>query len=80
MKSARMLNLELFKQRLHSFPSKYMEIFDYVWKWKLQIEQGKRSVLSNGLDTTHPRLAKILNKWQTYRNARALFYFEQEIL
>lgn len=63
-----MLNLELLEKRMQSFPTNYMDNFDYIWKWKLQIEREGKSILTNDLKSTHFRSAKILNRWQTYRN------------
>ena len=54
---------------MHSFPNRYLENFDYVWKWKVSVENEVNSVLDEEhRDETFKRLVKILPKWQTYRN------------
>lgn len=64
-----MLEIDIFHERLKSFPSRYMKNFDYVWEWKISKENGVNSILSRkNLFEAHFRLSKILNRWQTYRN------------
>jgi len=49
---------------------KYIENFDYVWNWKVSIEEAGNSILDDKhFSEAFWRLSKILPKWQTYRNA-----------
>jgi len=64
-----MLSIDLFQKRMKSFPQKYMENFDYFWKWKIKKENEMQDILADHtLVETHYRLSRILNRWQTYRN------------
>lgn len=63
------MNCDELENRVRSFPSGYLDNFDYVWKWKVLVEENGSSVLDGGrLSEAYRRLAKILPKWQTYRN------------
>ena len=54
-----------------SFPRRYLENFDYVWKWKVSVEDEVTSVLDEDhRNEAFKRLVKILPRWQTYRNGK----------
>lgn len=68
-RTTNVFNIDLFNKRMKSFPKRYMDNFDYFWKWKLEKEYEKQNIFNKyALTETHFRLAKILNRWQTYRN------------
>jgi len=63
------MNCDELDYRVRSFPSRYFENFDYVWKWKISVEENGKSILDEEhLSEAYRRLSKILPKWQTYRN------------
>lgn len=63
-----MIDLEHFRFKLQSFPSKYMKDFDDFWKWKLETENGNKHILDNShREKTYHRLCEVLRRWQTYR-------------
>ena len=62
--STNVFNIDLFQKRMKSFPQRYMENFDYFWKWKIKNE--KENIFINyTLTETHFRLSKILNSART---------------
>jgi len=69
MKRSNIIDVNKFNERMKSFPTAYMDNFNYVWEWKIETEKRVDSILNNSLlPDTHYKLSKILNKWQTYRN------------
>ena len=63
------MNCDELENRVLSFPNRYLDNFDYVWKWKVSIEEKGGSILNEEyLGEAYRRLLKILPKWQTYRN------------
>ena len=63
------MNCDELENRISSFPSRYLDNFDYVWKWKVSIEERGDSILDEEhINEAYRRLSKILPKWQTYRN------------
>lgn len=69
MKRSNIIDVNKFNERMKSFPTVYMDNFNYVWEWKIETEKRVDSILNNSLlPDTHYKLSKILNKWQTYRN------------
>jgi len=65
-----MIDIKNFQSRIDSFPLEYMRNFDYIWKWKMNIESsGASNIFDNKhKGETYRRLCTILPKWQTYRN------------
>lgn len=65
-----MIDLEEFQSRITFFPPRYMRNFDYIWKWKINIESNSTNHILNDQHRkeTYRRLCKILPRWQTYRN------------
>lgn len=64
-----MIDFENFQSRMGCFPRRYMENFDYVWKWKIKVESKNKYILDKRYRTeAYRRLCKILPRWQTYRN------------
>ena len=65
------MNCEELRNRMLSFPSKYIDNFDHVWKWKMSIEDEYNSILDEEhRSETFKRLVNILRKWQAYRNGK----------
>ncbi|MGD6851519.1 MAG: hypothetical protein ACQCN6_05605 [Candidatus Bathyarchaeia archaeon] len=64
-----MLNVETLEARLGSFPERYMDNFNYVWRRKVKVETQQGASLLNAkfIEETHRRLSLILPRWQTYR-------------
>lgn len=64
------MNCNELEKRVRSFPSRYLDNFDYVWKWKISIEKKGESIFNEEhLSEAYRRLSNILPKWQTYRNS-----------
>jgi hypothetical protein len=65
-----MIDIEEFQSRISSFPKKYKENFDYMWKWKIRIESKNTAHIleEKHIEETYHRLCAILPKWKTYRN------------
>ena len=65
------MNCSALSSRILSFPRRYLDNFDHVWKWKVAIENENSSILNEEhRREAYKRLAKILPKWQTYRNGK----------
>jgi len=65
------MNCDELRDRMLSFPPRYLENFDHVWKWKVSIEDEDITVLDDDhLNEAFKRLEKILPKWQTYRKGK----------
>ncbi len=63
------MNCDELRDRMLSFPRRYLENFDHVWRWKVSVEDKVTSVLDEDhRNEAFKRLVKILPKWQTYRN------------
>jgi len=64
-----MFSTDEFKKRIDAFPQRYIDNFEYVWKWKVAVEtDGSAHVLDKDhRKEAYSRLCKILPKWQTYR-------------
>lgn len=71
---ALMIDIEELKSRIKSFPSNYIENFNYIWKWKIDVEsENTAHVLDDShRKETYRRLSVILPRWQTYRNGENL--------
>lgn len=66
------IDLNLFKERLHSFPPNYMEDFDSFWNYKLAVENSSEHLLDHkNQKETYRRLLKILKRWQYFRGRSA---------
>lgn len=65
-----MISLGEFERRIASFPRRYMDNFNYMWKWKIKVESnGSAHILDeNHKREAYSKLCTILPKWQTYRN------------
>lgn len=69
-----MIDIRELEFRIRSFPSDYMENFNYLWKWKIEVESKNTNHIldSNFRKEAYRRLCVILPKWQTYRNGENL--------
>jgi len=69
-----MIDIKELEFRIRSFPSDYMENFNYLWKWKIEAESKNTThILESDLrKETYRRLRVILPRWQTYRNGENL--------
>ena len=73
-------DLNLFKERLHNFPQKYMEDFDNFWKYKLAVENTFEHLLDyKNWKETYRRLLGVLNRWQYFRG-RGVYVTPDRIL
>lgn len=68
------ISKEELEFRIGSFPSNYMQNFDYLWKWKIEAESKNATHILDGdlRKETYRRLCIILPRWQTYRNGENL--------
>ena len=66
-----MISPEVMAKRIASFPKKYMNNFDYVWRPKIRTETNKSDHIldENHRKYFHSLLRVILPKWQTYRSS-----------
>lgn len=65
------MNCDELRDRMLSFPRRYLANFDHVWNWKVSVEDEVSSVLDEAhRNEMFKRLVKILPKWQTYRNGK----------
>ena len=63
------MNCNELKENMLSFPRRYLENFDHVWRWRVSVEDEVSFLLEEEhRDEVFKRLVKILLKWQTYRN------------
>jgi len=57
------MNCDELENRIRSFPKKYLENFDYVWNWKVSIEEAGNSIFDDKhFSEAFWRLSKILPK------------------
>jgi hypothetical protein len=65
------MDCESLKSRIDRFPDDYLNDFDDMWKWKIQIESKNKSILDeDNIREAYNKLSTILQAWQTYRNGK----------
>jgi len=64
------IDLDSFRSRVCSFPQNYMENFNHLWRWKIEVESNEANHILDvdHRNETYSKLCKVLPKWQTYRN------------